>query len=307
MTSYLTMNLTSKLDNNDNENQINDINIDNEIENYISKNGFVRRIQLVKDLMNNHHNERGYSRRTIDRKIDKMIELEIILKIESDQELKKYGIQKKDGRAKYLTLKRSTEIKEHLDKVFELFISGDETDQKIALREIENYQENYVLDGLQLVSLVQKLNSENDELINRLLRILNDHITKKQIKPSDEDQFRTALKSLLKRCPKFDKSFPNLRYRIISLLGFYNDDTIVEQLIVDANGNEDDFNLVQNAYWDKFCANVIENHREELFELERKFEREGKEELSRLISPIRYQARLNLGMITPKKEETEEW
>lgn len=295
MTPYLTMNLTPILDKNDNEIVNNDNDIDNEIENCISKKGFVRRIQLVKDLMNKHPNERGYSERTINRKIDKMIKLTIILNIESEKELKRYGIQKKDGRAKYLTLKRSTDIKEHLDTVFQLFSSEDYVDQKEALIEIENYSKRYVLDPIQLDVLVQNLDNENTDLIDHLLRILYMYITNKGKEPQKKIVFVDKLKSLLKRYPEPVREYKNLRTHIIHLLGLYNDESVIDQLKIDA-GTIQDLDSIENDYVHKFTALIIEKHRSDLFDFKRKLRNEGNDKGAQFIATMRYQALINLGI-----------
>ncbi len=89
---------------------------DTEIKNYLTQKGYARRRQLIEDLMKAHKNERGYSLKSINRKIDNLINQGIIISLKYS-DFGKLGIEDADKRASYLTLKNISKIKEHMDKI----------------------------------------------------------------------------------------------------------------------------------------------------------------------------------------------
>ncbi|NPE28821.1 hypothetical protein HNV12_12820 [Methanococcoides sp. SA1] len=274
----------------------NEVDFDTEVLNYLESIGHIRRRQLVRDLISAHQDERGYSQKSIDRKLGNLVKIGQVLILKKPEELEVYGIVKEDGKASYLVSKRTSDIRKHLDNIFSLLESGNHTDQKLVLKELEGYQEMYILNRKQMDALVRSLINANDELRHHLLRIIYNHVTKKEIKPLDEETFLKNLRLLLNQYPDIPKKYPSIRTHLILLLGHYNDDTVVEQLIEDVR-NIEDLNYVKNDYWFKENARVIENHREQLFELERELRKSGKDESANTIASIRYQARINLGWI----------
>ena len=54
------------------------IDFDIEVRNYLSKRGYVRRRQLLLDLMYIHKNDSGYSEKSLNRKIDSMVKRQIV-------------------------------------------------------------------------------------------------------------------------------------------------------------------------------------------------------------------------------------
>lgn len=297
--------MTSKSKINGIENNKNDIDIDTEIKEYIAEIGFVRRRQLVKYLIDNNPNKRGYSTRTINRKIDQMINSGILIKLKIN-DLKNFGVEESDERSIYLTLKSSSEIKNHLDRVFSLLKSGEEKDKKTVLDEINLYKKRYVLNPNQLDILVSNLISEDDELINKIRMIIYHYVTEKQIEPNNKKYFVEILRKLLERYPEPDIPYKNLRTDIIYLLGYYNDRTVIDQLIKDTNTVKN-LDSIEKDYSSKFTSTIIEEHREELFDFINEVRREGKEEAAKFINRMRYQALRNLGMVDDSFADKGEW
>lgn len=57
-----------------------------------------------------------------------------------------------------------------------------------------------------------------------------------------------------------------------------------------------DLSSIENVYNTEYTANLIEEHREELYKLEEELAIEGKENASQFVSNIRTDALINLGL-----------
>jgi hypothetical protein len=263
-----------------------------EVTKYLASRGIVKKGTLINYLLEKH--PRGYSLRTINRKLKQMADADIVVILNSDQ-IKEYGIKDLDRREKYVVLKEFTKIKEHVDSVFKLFEDGDSEDKLSALAEIGSYKKNYALNPLQLDILARSLNAEDIELTYQLLVNIYYYIIDKKTKPNDTSAFLENLKQLLTHIPSLSQKRPALRGYIIALLGMYNDKAVVDQLIQDANTMEQ-FCDVKDEYDKIFTAKVIETHRTELFNLERSLRKNGKEKTAKVLSQIRFQAKKNCGI-----------
>ncbi|UGV41608.1 hypothetical protein J7W08_04800 [Methanococcoides orientis] len=271
------------------------MNFEKEVTDYLSEKGYVRREKLIEDLIEKHSGDRGYSKPTIDRKLNKMIESKIILNPNYD-ELGKYNIEETDKRASYLIFTDTLKLKKHLDEILELLKSEDDIDKRLALKEIEYYKKKYVLDGSQLDSIIQNLDGEDQELIYELLLIIFDHIVNKKIKPLNEPDLLIKLRFLLKQKFKVPPTHGSPKKYIIRLLGYYDDELVIEQLIKDAKTVKD-LSSDRSCYTVNETSNVIEKHRTELFNLQRELAKEGKDEAVLFVSDIRRQAMKNLGIL----------
>lgn len=274
----------------------NEVNFDTEVLNYLDAKGYIRRRQLVKDLIDLHPDERGYSQKSIDRKLGILVKTGQIVILKQQADLENYGIKKEAGNASYLISKRTTEIKEYLNNVIELLKSDDDIEKKEALVEIENYKEMYVLDPVQLDLMVQNLDTDNKDLINHIIRILYSYIDKRGKQPKNKDLFINHLANLVTKYPKHINNNDHLRTALIHLLGYYNDNCVIEQFIQDANTLENPFSVLHD-YESKYTANIIESNRQLIFDLITKLRREDKDEAVRFVSHIRHQARAHLGLL----------
>lgn len=273
----------------------NEDNFDTEVLNYLDSIGYIRRRQLVRDLMSVHQDERGYSQKSIDRKLGNLVKTGQVLILKKPEELERYGIDREDGKASYFVSKRTSEIKEYLDNIIELLKSDDEVEKKEALVEIENFKDVYVLDPVQLDLLVQSLDTSNKKLIDQIIRILYSYIDKKRKEPLNRDAFIMHLKNLVKKYPERIDNNDNLRTDLIYLLGYYNDNLVIEQLVQDVNTLGNPYS-VRHDYESKYTATIIESNRQLLFDLITSLRREGKEEAANFLSNIRHQARSHLGL-----------
>lgn len=272
---------------------------DTEVKQYLTQKGYVRRKKLIDDLEKKHKDKGGYSPKSINRKLDNLIKRGIIIRLESS-DLGKLGIEDTDGRAIYLTLKNVSKIKEHMDKVLERLGSNEPMKQKMALKEIARYEQTYVLTPIQLDQVVSHFDENIDpvtidnELADKLLLLLDTYILKKDIEPTDKKKTITLLVKLLDKYPVPVSTQVSLRTHLIHLLGHYGHKAVIEQFIKDAKTLQNPFS-VENDYNTEYTANLIEEHREELYELEEELAIEGKDNASQFVSNIRTRALINLG------------
>lgn len=290
------MNLNTNLVSYDTNNINNEVNFDTEVFNYLDANGHIRRRQLVKYLMDLHSDERGYSQKSIDRKLGILVKTKQIIILKQQDDLESYGIEKEAGNASYLVSKRTNEIKGYLNNLIEHLKSDDDVKKKEVLVEIENYKKMYVLDPVQLDLLVQSLDTDNKDIIDHIIRILYSYVGERGKEPKNKDLFINHLNNLVKKYPKHINNNDHLRTALIHLLGYYNDNCVIEQFVQDVNILENPFS-VQHDYESKYTANIIESNRQLIFDLITKLRRENKDEAARFVSHIRHQARAHLGLL----------
>lgn len=269
-------------------------NFETNIADYLTRKGLVRREELVKYLQEKHKGEVGYSKASVERKLSDLVNEGFLTKLDH-KEVAKFGIKEDDKRASYLTLKHSFDVKKHLDQVFSLLETGDVVDRKMALKEVEIYNQRYVLTPNQLDILIQNLDSDDLDFVDSLVRVLNNEVLKKGVEPANEKIFVKKLRDLLKKHPEPIKGHVNMRTYIICLLGHYNDPIVIERLTKDVSEMENP-DAVKNDYWHEHTARLIENHRTELFDLERQLRKDNKEKGAQLINEIRFRALSLLGM-----------
>jgi hypothetical protein len=270
------------------------LDFDQEVIGILSKQNYVRRGELIQTLMNRHKKDSGYSEKSINRKLDSMVKRSIVIKLKGD-DVKKAGIRVEDGRASFFTLKKTEEIKRHIDRIIGKISSNNPIIQKMALKELEKYKKRYTLNPIQLDILIAQLDTEDIELIDHILRIVYTYIDKKGIEPYNKPEAIKMLRSLLNRYPlPLSHNYKNLRTHFIFLLGHYNDYAVIDRLKKDA---EELNNLHEmHDYESDYTAHVIEEHREELYEFEEKLRLEGKEEPAQFIAQTRVTAMIHLGM-----------
>ena len=231
--------------------------------------------------------ENKKSKRTIMRRLEKMQKEGGTITVATEEQLIRYGIKKTDGRAKYLTLRETIERDSDLDKIINLLIKGDDIDKKMVLREI-NRCKRYVLLPSQLDALVLNLDNEDAELIEGFLRILHQYITKKEIKPGKEPILVEKLKKVLERYQEGHEKYTMIRTYVIRLLGDYDDNAVIEQLIKDSDAGR--LSEFKNDYCDWTTAKVIKKARTKLFKLENRMRRKGDTETADILADLRDRA-----------------
>nr|WP_321498364.1 hypothetical protein [uncultured Methanolobus sp.] len=277
------------------------LDFDQEVRRILSNQGYVRRAQLIQNLKNKHRSGSGYSEKSINRKLDSMVKRGIVIKLKGDA-LKEAGITDEDGRSSYFTLKKSDDIRRHIDSVIDNISSDNPIKQKMALKELERYEKHCLLSPSQLDILIAQLDTEDIDLIDNILRIVYTYIDKKDIEPYNRQEAIKMLRSLLNKYPKpLPHGHKNLRTHFIFLLGHYNDSAVIDRLKKDA---EELDNLHEILDYDTdYTAHIIEEHREELYEFEEKLRLECKEESAQFIAQVRVRAMIHLGMLKDPFEQ----
>lgn len=267
---------------------------------------FIRKRDLIEKLRTKFKKTRGYSVENIQRKLYDMQGKGILLVLKFEN-LQQFGIKDDDKRSCYVTLRRTEEILSHLDSVINKLKFNNPIQQKMALKEIERYEQNYVLNPKQLDLLVSQLKADDITLIEHILRIIYTYIDKKNIDPANESETIENLRLLLDRYPEPLTRYTNLRTHIIYLLGHYNDASVIERLKKDAETLENLHDIVHD-YESEYTANIIEEHREELYNFEEQLRLDGEDEPAQFIAEIRVRSLINLGMKEdPFKDNVRGW
>ena len=80
----------------------------------------------------------------------------------------------------------------------------------------------------------------------------------------------------------------NIRKKALRLLGYYNDEGIIQQLKKDiTNSNPEAFSSLMGDYQTKYLARVIESHRNDLFYLQEALIKKGQNDLADMLATIR--------------------
>ena len=300
--------MTHKTKGDDIKRRKNDTNFTDEVRKAFGKLPYIRLKDLINRLESEHRNMIGYSRITIGRKIKDLCEEKTLVRVYSDG-FGKYGIREKSNNAVYLLFKETTEIKEHLDNVFELLKSGSPVDIQMVLEELSNYRNRYVLDGVQLDRLIEKLETKNDRLRHSLFMLIIEQINK-GIEPTDMPQFNEILEKLLDEYQLDSYRQHEIRPIVIELLGYCSNQIVVNQLLKDAealNKSKDNaiFTYLSNSYSGEILAKMIDENRKKLFAAQKKFVKDGKENSAGLISTVRSNAIRNLDSMEYRKQKAQ--
>ncbi|KKG10441.1 hypothetical protein EO92_05490 [Methanosarcina sp. 2.H.A.1B.4] len=290
---------------NDVINKKNDVDFDVEVMDYVYKNLFVRREQLINHFIETHNGERGYTRPSIERKIARLTKNGSLI-IVKQPELENYGIYDKDQRASYLTVKEIIDIDVYLDTLFSYFESNEKYDKNSILIEIDLYKDRYSFTGEQLDVLVDYLSTDNENLQFHIIQILKEYILERNIKPTNKEKLLKAVNETLGKLSGISKEHENYRTYLISILGYYNSDSVIDWLKYDLknlNTNEKFFEIKKN-YSDTHTVRIIDRHKLELFNLINDLKKEGKEEEARLVYNVKHEAAKALGYIIEKEDDS---
>lgn len=261
---------------------------DKAIIHYLSTHLPTRTAQLVRDVMELHKDERGFSQPSLYRTLRNLERTGVIVKIQNP-DLRAYGIEESNDTAVYLTLTTFSERKKHLDNIFSHLSGDDVSDIKMVLEEIRLYHDRYSLTPAQLDKIVDLL-PHGDDIASAATAILYDYFIIRGIPPAKRERFRAALCTSLSECSKYQQPSSMMRKHLIQMLGKLGDEAVVSQLIEDAR-HAADFEPLKDDYLTKFTALVIESRRTELFNLERELRKEGREKEAAGIREIRKYAK----------------
>jgi hypothetical protein len=262
----------------------NDMDVDTEILKYLDKNGVVWREKLRKDISKLVDK----SPITIDKRLTKLKKANKLDFIKGDEAVC-IGIKVKGMNASYIISNAYLETKKHLDNVFEDF--KNETDEKlkeIELIEISSHN-GYLFTPKQLDYLVEHLDSKNNKLVKTCMHIIYNHF-KNNIFPLNTDNFISKLKIVLKNYKEDVKDGKNVRIDSIFILGYYEDDAVIDQLIDDVNENRTN-DAHQYAYMHEFTAKVIEKNKDRLYQFQKELTKKGEEQREIFLRQVRYKAR----------------
>jgi hypothetical protein len=274
---------------------MNDNDIEKRIIAILSMGLPIRTKRLVDQVYGGNKDTRGYSRATIYRKIGHLKEQNLIVEL-APEKVKQFGISTGDQRATYLVLKNYDERKDHLDSILN-YLDTEDTDDAVAVfNELDRYQDRYFLTPEQLDKLIPGKKTDII-VIYKALHILQDHIFRNQIIPSNQQDLLKSLRWTLKRLGSESPHNYNPKKDCLEILGYFNDHYVVDQLINDA-GNPEKMKFEKLYYESPYLAKIIEKERARLFDFERSLRKRGKDESAKernwkmadIISDIRNKA-----------------
>jgi hypothetical protein len=266
------------------------MSIENEILNYVGARPPISIHELIKYLIESHKDEngkpeRGYNSRTIYGRLKSMEKAGQIAFI-SKEDLRSYKITPHDGRLQYITLKNASERKKHLDDIFSRITHKRKIDPHIVFEEIERYEGKYILSPNQLDVLVSWLGGSDITVTEKALKILYDYVLDIKIKPDNSEALLEKIRTLT--APAENSSSPQYRIRrnALRILGYYNDDEVIQQLKTDLlNPNPPE--SLGSDYQTPAVARVIEAHRNDLFYLQDALKKKKRDDLAKILSEIR--------------------
>jgi len=290
----------------DNVNSIkNDVDFDVEVLDFVYKNRFIRRRQLIDYMIEKHQEKRGYTRPSVERKLARLTKRKSLI-IVKYPDLEKYGIDDKNRNASYLTLEEIIEDYEYLDTLFSYFESNHpDYDKNSILNEIDLHKETYSLTREKLDVLVDNLFTDDEKLQFHIIRILKEYITDKNITPINKEKLIKYLNDILSQFAGVSRDHELYRTGLIFILGYYNDDSVIDWLKYDLEKLEVEkhFDKIKDDYGNIYTARVIARHKLELFNMINQFKKEGKDEEARLVYNVKYEVAKILGDIKEREAD----
>jgi hypothetical protein len=281
--------------------QENDVDFGVELKTVLYARQIIRKEELIKYLVK----KLKLSRRTVERRLSNELKTQTTITSIRADEFDRYGIDNKNKRAVYVTLKETKDLTRYLDYIFKLLKEKDANDIKLGVRKLRDYKfiastynTRYFLDRNQLNVLtdvlersIEEADLNDDELRETLLLIILNTITSTHITPHNKQKFLETLRRLLDQYPSrefFNKPNSTIQ-NLIWILGIYRDQKVIDRL------KEDLLNCSQQApiavvYGDDFTAKVIEDSKNDLLEFERRLQKENKREAMAFLDDVQRKA-----------------
>lgn len=212
------------------------------------------------------------------------------------EDLATYGLDKIDARGKYFILPEADEMRKFLDEIINSLEQTPPTNLNRKLREISLITNKYVLMPAQLDALVPILDYEI-ELAYKVLLILKGQIFDHNVHPRNEKELVKKLRRFLEN-NRGNTTHRNAIDHAIELLGYYNDNALIDQLEYDAESFDDNL-LRREVYTTPNVRKVILRNFRRLYRFQEALDEEGKENIAQHISYIRTFA------VDPKKYREE--
>jgi hypothetical protein len=294
--------MIAKLPSNNVNNIKSDVDFDVEVHEYVYKNRFIRRGQLIKYMVESHQ-DRGYSKPNVEHKLQRLTKNGSLI-IVKHPDLEKYGVYDTDKNASYLTLEEIIIDYSYLNELFSYFESDNsEYDKNSILNEIELHKETYSFTREKLDVLVDKLFTDDEELQFHILRILTEYINDRHITPTNKENLLKCVNQILDEFAGVSREHEIYRTGLIFILGYYNDDSVIKWLKHDVVNlkNNSDFDKIKTDYGNTSTARIVNKHKKELFYFANELKKEGKSEEARLVYNIKNEVAKILGYVKERE------
>jgi hypothetical protein len=230
--------------------------------------------------------QQGCGGSTVAAQLKKLTDEGTIRKIKYPETLK-YGLRKKDVKARYYILAKDSEQAQYYDTIIAALNSNDAKERKNALREIESIKDVQLLPE-QLTKLASALSKEDATGAHQILRIISEHFDK-YIYPDKLEIFQKQLIECFNKHYLIHDANSNLRQYILQMLGILHNKKVIDFLKRDLKEHTHD-DLINYSYQAWQLAPIIHEDRIELF----KFAHTLPEEKSRILYTIRMLAKEHL-------------
>jgi len=266
--------------------QKSDIYVDIEIEKLFDGNIGLKKKNLLIELAN----RTGRSIRTINRILKKLKKNGRIFIVKGRNALQEYGITESDDRYAYVLSNKIKSTKELIDYAFNLIQKGSEGDKKTALIEIDD-EKMITLSPNKIDILVKQLRLKDKEEDATIIRILSDQLYYKKARAGNQELLiQTMKKALQKYCTaKQGEEFTTRNYAL-QILAIYKDKAVIEEIKRDIYTRQN-IDQTGSEYSGQYMAEVIEEYKKDLFELQRELMNKGLEKQSKFIKSLRNNAR----------------
>lgn len=127
--------------------------------------------------------------------------------------------------------------------------------------------------------------------------------------PTDKEKLLKAVNNVLCKFSKEPKKYENSIADLISILGHYDDVSVIYWLKHDLKNPNivDKMEKIRNDYNTIHTVKVIDGHKLELFNLINDLRKDGKEEEAKAVSHVKHEAAKALGHITEDEEVDDSW
>jgi hypothetical protein len=257
---------------------------ESELVNFIRSNAPIRTDILLTSYNKSVKKEFRLGLSTLYKRLDDLEQDTVITRIKGKDELKRYGVNDSDGRATYVFIKATVESKQNFDAIILKLSSKSEVDQQLAIEWIKRYRKRYPLFQDQLDILNKNLMKMSIDLQKEVVPIIFECIIDKKIRPSNEKLLLEGLRDILTHYPKNNTEYKDLRRKVIYLLGHFDDEMVITQLISDTkDGSISEFGA---HYEEPRTAAIIQKNELKLFNLQSDMIKRNKQESAQKISEI---------------------
>lgn len=254
------------------------------------------------DLVRNVAERTGRGERTIYRRLEKLKREGAVCVLDSKTINVTFHYAAHDEKACYVVVSEMVGIFTHFDEILHDIENKDNEDILRVLDEVLLYKNSYLLNPVQLDGIVSVLQREI-QIDYIALHILYEHIINHGVLPRNSTALLKKLRKMVDRTSESGQYGP-VRKWAIHILGYYNDDSVLEQLEYDSSLFEMRKDLY-TLYTARHTAHVIACNPAALYRMIVGFKERGDDARAEYIDTIRRIALEQADLKSCKSDKTE--